>query len=184
MRNVLEGTKLKLCLIEKEHLKKRVEFINDPEVQQKLNYDYPTSLSKTEAWFSKIVLDPSRVEFTILEKEQSSIIGFCGYIKIDRLANKAEHHIFIGDKEFWGKGYGKEAYKILTNYGFIELGLNRIYGYQLEDNKIAQKTTKSIGWTKEGCLREDILSHGTIKNRFIISILKNEWKVNKNYYQV
>jgi RimJ/RimL family protein N-acetyltransferase len=184
MRNFLEGSGLRLCLTEKDHLKKRVEFINDPEVQQTLNYDYPTSLSKTEAWFSKVVLDPSRVEFTIIEKAIGSIVGFCGFINIDRMAKKAEHHIFIGDKQFWGKGYGKEAYKLLTNYGFMELGLNRIYGYHLEYNERAKKTTESIGWTLEGCLREDVFSHGAIKSRFVVAILRGEWAGNEIYDDV
>lgn len=184
MRHFLEGTRLKLCLTEKEHLKKRAEFINDPEVQKTLNYDYPTSLSKTEAWFSKIVLDSSRVDFTIIARENEDIIGFCGFIHIDRAVKKAEHHIFIGDRRYWGKGYGRDAYKLLTNYGFMELGLNRIYGYQLEYNEKAQKTTRNLGWTVEGCLREDVFSHGLVKNRNVIAILRNEWAEDKSYDEV
>jgi RimJ/RimL family protein N-acetyltransferase len=184
MRNFLEGSGLRLCLTEKDHLRKRVEFINDPEVQQTLNYDYPTSLSKTEAWFSKVVLDPSRVDFTIIEKKMKRIIGFCGFINIDRSAKKAEMHFFIGDKQLWGKGYGRNGYKLLTNYGFMELGLNRVYGYQLDYNEKAQKVVKSIGWSVEGCLREDIFSHGEIKNRFVVAILRGEWAGNEAYDNV
>jgi RimJ/RimL family protein N-acetyltransferase len=184
MRHLLEGTRLKLCLTEKDHLKKRAEFINDPEVQKTLNYDYPTSLSKTQAWFSKVVLDPARVDFTIIDKEKGDTIGFCGFINIDRIVKKAEHHIFIGDRRYWGKGYGRDAYKLLTNYGFMEFGLNRIYGYQLENNHKARKTIISLGWSVEGCLREDVFSHGTVKNRYVIAILKNEWTENKTYDEV
>jgi RimJ/RimL family protein N-acetyltransferase len=184
MRHILEGHRVRLCLTEKEHLIKKVEFINDPEVQQTMNYDYPTSLAKTEAWFAKILLDSNRVEFTIMENDQNRIIGFCGFIDIDKATKKAELHIFIGDKQFWGKGYGRDAYKLLTNYGFQELGLNRIYGYQLDYNEKAQKAVKTIGWTVEGCLREDVFSHGSLKNRFVVAILKNEWACHKGYDDV
>lgn len=184
MRYFLEGTRIRLCMTEKEHLKKRVDFINDPDVQKTLNYDYPTSLSKTEAWFSKILLDPTRVEFTVIDTKKDDIIGFCGFINIDRTAKKAELHIFIGDKKYWGNGYGRDAYKLLTNYGFMELGLNRVYGYQLEYNEKAQKAVKTLGWTIEGCLREDVFSHGTVKNRYVVAILKDEWTENKSYDDV
>lgn len=50
---MLRGEKVYLKLIEEKDLEKRVEWINDPQIQNTLNYDVPTSLSKTKAWFQK-----------------------------------------------------------------------------------------------------------------------------------
>lgn len=180
-RQILVGERIKLVALEKAHLPYRVDFINDPDVQSTLNFDYPTSLSKTEAWFSKICLSPSRAELTIIDLQSDSVIGFAGYIDISYKASKAEHYIFIGDKNYWSKGYGSEAYKLLTNYGFKQLGLNRIFGYQLEDNVKAEKCVLGLGWTIEGLLRDDIFSHGKIKSRKVISILRDEWLINNKY---
>lgn len=180
-RQILIGDRLKLVALDKPHLPLRADFINDVEVQSTLNFDYPTSLAKTEAWFSKVCLLSTRVELTIIDVETETVIGFCGYVNIDYKSSKAEHYIFIGNKNYWSKGYGSEAYKLLTNYGFQQLGLNRIYGYQLEDNAKAEKCTLKLGWSIEGLLRNDIFSHGKIKNRKIISMLKDEWLSNKMY---
>src|SRR5690606_40100694 len=63
-------------------------------------------------------------------RRSSDLIGFGGFININAKARKAELYIFIGDKSCWGKGFGRDGYKLLVNYGFSELGLERIYLYQ------------------------------------------------------
>lgn len=181
-RVILEGSRIVLMPLEKKHLPKRVEYINDPAVQATLNFDYPTSLAKTEAWFSKNVLESKRVDFAI-ESKSGDVIGFGGYVNVDRVVKKAELYIFIG-KDYWFGGYGREAYKIITNYGFIELGLNRVYGYQLGSNHKANNSVKKIGWSVEGFLKDDIYSHGELKGRSVVAILRDEWAANDVYDEV
>ncbi|CAM4075348.1 GNAT family N-acetyltransferase [Kerstersia similis] len=181
-RNILQGSRIKLTPLEKKHLEKRVEYINDEAVQATLNFDYPTSLAKTEAWFSKNLLVSNRMDFAIVDTEGNTI-GFAGYINIDRTTKKAELYIFIG-RDFWSGGYGREAYKLLTNYGFIELGLNRVYGYQLGHNHKAHNSVKKIGWSVEGFLKDDVYSHGEIKGRSVVAILRSEWELNPTYDEI
>lgn len=180
----LKGKRISLALVEREHLKKRVDFLNDPEVQKTLNFDFPTSLAKTEAWFSKNVLAPNRVDFAFLANDTSEVIGFGGFINIQQKTRKAELYIFIGDKSYWGKGFGRDGYKLLVNYGFGELGLDRIYLYQLAENTRAIKATETLGWHTEGLLRKDIWSHGELKDQYILSILRQEWENNEVYKSV
>lgn len=177
----LQGRRLSLQLVERNHLQKRVEFLNDPEVQKTLNFDYPTSLAKTEAWFSKNVLTSNRVDFAFILNEDSTVIGFGGFININTKARKAELYIFVGDKSCWGKGFGRDGYKLLVNYGFAELGLERIYLYQLAENDRAVKATAALGWKTEGLLRKDIWSHGGLKDQYVLSILREEWEGNGLY---
>ena len=181
-RKILEGSRINLIPLETKHLEKRVEFINDPSVQATLNFDYPSSIARTEAWFSKNVLALNRVDFAI-ECKNGGVAGFGGYLNVDKVVRKAELYIFIG-KNFWSGGYGRDAYKLITNYGFIELGLNRVYGYQLGNNHKANNSVKKIGWSVEGFLREDIFSHGEIKGRSVVSILHSEWIDNPVYDEV
>lgn len=177
----LKGARITLVLLDKEHLSKRVEFLNDPDIQKTLNFDYPTSLAKTEAWFSKNVLTPNRVDFAFERTENSNVIGFGGFININQMARKAELYIFIGDRSCWGHGFGRDGYKLLVNYGFSELGLERIYLYQLAENSKAIKATKALGWHTEGLLRKDIWSHGELKDQYILSVLRSEWETNGIY---
>lgn len=172
----LTGEKIYLKLFEKEDIPKRVEWINDSKIQDTLNYDVPTSISKTTAWFNKTLLDNSRREFSIFAKDANQYIGFCGLFNIKTPVMKAELHCVIGDKEYHSGGYGTDAYRVLTNYGFEELGLNRIYGYQLEHNVGAHKVIEKLGWQREGLLRQNTYSHGEIKDQYIVSIIRQDWE--------
>lgn len=179
-----KGKRVSLVLLDRDHLGKRVEFLNDPEVQKTLNFDYPTSLAKTEAWFMKNVLAEDRVDFAFELTGNAEVIGFGGFVNLNRKASKAELYIFIGEKSLWGKGYGRDGYKLLVNYGFAELGLNRIYLYQLAENSRAIKATEALGWHTEGLLRNDIFSHGEIKDQYVLSILRSEWESREIYSSV
>jgi RimJ/RimL family protein N-acetyltransferase len=174
--DILRGKKVYLKLIEEKDLQKRVEWINNSDIQNTLNYDVPTSLAKTKAWFNKILLDNSRREFSIFTVENDEYVGFCGLFNIEMPIMKAELHSVIGNKEYHGGGYGTETYKLLMDYGFKELGLNKIYGYQLVYNYAAHRVVEKLGWKRDGLLRKDVLSHGEIKDRYIVSILKEDWE--------
>lgn len=175
---MLTGNLVYLRLVEKEDLPKRVEWINDPEVQKTLNFDYPTSLAKTEKWFDTILLDPTRRDFSVFVLETNEYIGFCGFININVPVMKAEMYVTIGSRDHWGKGYGTDTYRVTMEYGFRELGLNRIYVYQLIDNYSAHRIVEKLGWKREGILRQDVYSHGRVADRYIVSVLREEWKGN------
>lgn len=184
MRPILDGRRIRLVALERHHLPSRVGFINDPEVQATLNFDFPTSLAKTEAWFMRACVSNDRIDFAIEAVEDGTVLGFGGLININRVVRKAELYIFIGEKSRWGQGYGRDGYKLITNYGFLEMGMERIYLYQLSHNERAQAATRTLGWTVEGLLRKDIYSHGELKDQHILSILRNEWHENSLYYDV
>lgn len=184
MRPILNGKRIRLAPLERHHLPTRVKFINDPEVQATLNFDFPISLAKTEAWFQRTSVASDRIDFAIETTKDSKVIGFGGLININGTSRKAELYIFIGDKFFWGQGYGRDGYRLITNYGFLELGLERIYLHQLTINKKAQSATNSLGWIVEGLLRRDMYSHGELKDQHILSILRDEWMKNNIYDDV
>lgn len=164
-----------LRLLESQDLPKRVEWINDPKVNEHLNMDVPTSLARTEKWLEKIADDMTRRDFSVFCSETDEYIGFCGLTSIEKPAMKAEHYIAIGDEKYRGSGYGPHVYALLMEYGFKELGLNRIYGYQPAHNTAAHKAVKKLGWRREGLLRQDFFLHGTLEDRYVVSILRDEW---------
>ncbi|MFO7568623.1 MAG: GNAT family protein [Smithellaceae bacterium] len=181
MRKILCGPKVYLRLIEREDLAKRVAWINDPAVQATLNFDYPTSLARTQKWFEGIVQDKTRLDFSVCLLDSQEYIGIGGIVNIDHRVKKAELYFTIGNRDQWGKGSATEALILLTNYGFIELGLNRVYGYYNADNGKTSHITQKIGWKQEGTFRQDLVSHGKIHDRNVVAILKKEWENNPVY---
>ena len=175
--NILQGQKVYLRLVEEKDLPKRVEWINDPEIQHTLTFDYPTSLARTKKWFDNILMDGSRKDFSIFTLENNEYMGFCGLKNIEKPVMKAELYVII-DKKYWGRGYGTDTNKILMNYGFNELGLNKIYAYQLLHNPANYKMKQKLGWKRDGLLRQDVYTHGKIIDHYIFSILREDWEKN------
>lgn len=169
------GRKIYLRGVEKEDLPKRVEWINDPVVQRTLNFQYPLSLAKVEKWLSAVAGDTTRRDFSICTRDDHRYIGFGGFLSIDPLVRKAEMYVTIGDRKYWGAGYGHDAYEVCCRFGFLELGLNRIYGYLLPFNKKSVRLVERLGWKVEGLLRQDSYSHGEFRDRLVMAVLREDW---------
>jgi RimJ/RimL family protein N-acetyltransferase len=67
-------------------------------------------------------------------------IGNCMYYDIDERRGQAELGIMIGDREYWGKGYGSDAVEALLAHIFTATSLNRIYLHTLEWNSRARRS--------------------------------------------
>lgn len=177
---MLKDKNIEFKIISRHGLDKRTEWINDPDIQKTLNYDTPISREMTNKWFENIFYDFSRKDFEIYDYKTKKYIGFCGVINIKYPEKKAEVYVTIGEKEYWGKGYGTEAYKLLSRYCFEQKGLNKIYAYYNTDNLASQRIFNKLGWKNEGLLRKDIFSHGKLIDRYLFSKLSEEYKLDDN----
>jgi acetyltransferase, GNAT family len=169
--------RIKIRKFEKSDIPIKVEWVNNPENNLFLHYDIPIEIGKTERWFENNLGRNDRYDGII--EADGCPVGLIGLLSIDKKNNKAEYYVMMGNTDFKGKGIAKEASRQIINYGFYELGLNRIYLFTEVKNDIAQKLFERVGFTKEGCLRADLLSHGKFVDRYVYSILKKDWeKVN------
>lgn len=151
----------------------KVKWVNNPSNNAYLHYDIPIEVEKTERWFENNMGRTDRYDGLI---EAGGIpVGLIGLLHIDQKNGKAEYYILIGDTVFKGKGIAKEASCQILNYGFYKLGLNRIYLYTETENESAQRLFEKLGFVKEGCLKNDILSHGKYVNRYVYAVLKEAW---------
>ena len=58
----------------------------------------------------------------------------------------AQFGLLIGDKNYWGKGIGKEVTKIVTNWAFKELGLKKVGLGVIANNIAAINVYKKAGF--------------------------------------
>lgn len=151
--------------IEKEDLKDRVRWINDPEVNETLTFDTPVSLASTEAWFSKTLMDSTKcnLSFFVYENGEYIPVGFGGFINIDNKVNKAELYITVGNREYQGKGLGKQIVQFLVDFGFKEMSLQKIYLSTLVHNHKAFKLYEKCGFKEEGRFHNHVLHKGELK---------------------
>ena len=175
MRDILIGDNIYLRLLERDDLKKRVKWINDREINQNLGFDFPANIDKTNAWFQNTLMDSSRMNFSIVDTESKQVIGMAGFLGINMKNRNAEFYITIGEKGFWGKGIADDSIKLLLDYAFKELGLEKVYLHTFDYNKRAGRVYERNGFKKEGIFRKHIWKQGELRDIIYYSILKNEW---------
>lgn len=83
--------------------------------------------------------------------------------------------ISIGDRNYWGRGYGSEAVALMVQYAFLELNLRRVTLGLHAYNERALKTYEKVGFKLEGCMRGEGLRDGVRYDSLWMGILREEW---------
>jgi RimJ/RimL family protein N-acetyltransferase len=83
--------------------------------------------------------------------------------------------IGLGERDYWGRGYGTDAMRLIVQYGFIELNLQRVSLALHSYNDRALKSYEKVGFKVEGTLRQDTLREGRRTDGIFMGILRDEW---------
>ena len=171
----LIGNKIYLSPIDKNDYPKYTKWINDMEVS--LGMTFANMLIDEESEKNALErLAKEQFNFAIILKENDEVIGNVGFPKLDYINRTGEVGIFIGDKNYWGNGYGKEALELLLDFGFNLLNLNNIYLKVYSFNTQAIKCYKKIGFKEAGKLREAKIICGNKYDEVYMDMLAKEFK--------
>ncbi len=117
---------------------------------------------------------PFVIEFGVGDDKE-----FAGVISFHTISLE-NHRAEIG---YWmhapmrGKGIGTIAAKMITNYGFTEMGFRRIEAAVNVENSASQKLLMSAGYKKEGILRQRVTrSDGSQIDMVELAVLDNDWE--------
>jgi RimJ/RimL family protein N-acetyltransferase len=113
--------------------------------------------------------------YMILEKQSQLPIGITSLIQIDYKNRNSECIIDIGEKEYWGKGYGKEALRLLLDYAFLEMNLHRVSLRVFAFNDKALGLYEKLGFKREGASRQAIFREGKWHDIIHMGILAHEY---------
>lgn len=136
------------------------------------------SEKKIKEWMEKRMSDenPNRFSFSIRALADDCLIGFIGLYLPVLHGCDAWVGIGIGEREFWGKGYGTEAMRLILRYAFTELNLHRVSLALHEYNTRALRSYEKAGFRMEGCMRGELLREGQRTNGIYMGILRSEWE--------
>jgi len=183
MRNAfLVGKKLYLRGIEREDLAGNMAtWPNDPEVTHYMvmgtipnSGPIYCSWASPEEEYEKLKKSEDIV-FAIIDKKTDTMIGIEGFYEISWIPRRAELRIIIGEKTYWGKGYGTEATELLVGYGFDKLNLFKVFLGVNAENEKAVKAYTAAGFVEEGTLRKDQYRNGRYYDVIRMSILRDEY---------
>jgi len=149
-------------------------WINERE-QVLLNSLYrPVHQGAHDSWFEDIQRRANVAIFAIRLATDGRLIGTCQLHDIHPVHRTAELQIRIGDVTQRGAGKGTEAVRLLLDFAFSDLNLNRIYLHVFEENSAALRSYEKAGFVREGVLRQAAYVDGQYRNLVLMSLLRGE----------
>ncbi len=151
----------------------RVEWINNPAINNSMYFELPATVEKTLKWFESNINNDNRKDFSFFNED--ILVAMGGLVSIDHTSKHAELYVMV-NPESHGQGWGKKSTQWLLFYGFTYLNLNKVYLFTDGENVSGYSLYESIGMTNEGTMRQHKFKNGSLEDRRIYSILATEWK--------
>lgn len=87
--------------------------------------------------------------------------------------------IVIGKKEEHGKGYGTEALKLVCDFAFNQLRLNRVELICWDFNAKGRRAYEKVGFVQEGVRRSKRYRNGMFHDEICYGLLKKDWEARQ-----
>jgi len=179
MENLFKGKLVRLAAIDAEELGKSIsKWSCDSEYTRLLDSDPPHlfSTKATKEWLEKELEEEADTYwFMIRALEDDRLLGDIGLSVTSWGSRDAFVGIGIGEREFWGMGYGSDAMKLILHYAFTELNLRRVSLNVFEFNERAIRSYEKAGFHLEGRERQIIQREGRRWDMIDMGILREEW---------
>jgi [ribosomal protein S5]-alanine N-acetyltransferase len=173
-----EGSLVILRPLERTDLNERyLSWLNDPAVTRYTETGiFPSTAEDLDNYYRSVSGSKSDVMLAVVDKKSGRHIGNVKLGPIHWVHRRATFGILIGEKEFWGKGVGLDATRLMVEYGFQRLNLHRIDLGVFAEHEAAVRWYEQAGFKVEGRMREDLFLDGEYKDRIRMGLLCSEYK--------
>lgn len=113
--------------------------------------------------------------FTVVNLETHEPIGLV-QIWANQVFRNGSFAVIIGEKEYWGQGYGREAVELVLDFAFNCLNLHNMMLGVYEFNVRALKLYERIGFKEIGRKREHQTIAGKRYDMIMMDLLASEYK--------
>jgi ribosomal-protein-alanine N-acetyltransferase len=154
-----------------------LSWMNDSEVTQYLESRFQPHSAESLKAFIHANSDSSDLVFcAIVLKHDHRHIGNIKLGPIERVHQRADVGLIIGEKECWGKGYGTEAYKLMVEHAFLNLNLHKVTAGAYVANEASVKALQRAGFTEEGRRRAHCFLDGQYTDVLLFGVLKDDFE--------
>lgn len=154
------------------------KYYADPEVSKYILSYIPVSVEdsreEVKYWMDYFTYKKG-VYWGIARKDNNDLIGTIGFTHWFTQYNRAELSYDLA-KEYWNQGIMTRAVKKALNFGFEEMGLNRVQCFTIVDNPGSERVLLKNGFLKEGTLRQDRFSKGKYWDINVYGLLKEDYE--------
>ena len=114
--------------------------------------------------------------YQLIDKKTKVIIGWCGFHTWYTDHDRAEIGYELFDDNYKGRGIMSEVIALTVNYGFRNMGLERIEAFVDPNNTPSIKLLKRMNFKKEGLLKHHYFHNNRMEDSIVFALLKSEYK--------
>ena len=153
-------------------------FMSDPVTMQYITPHPVQTEEELSAVLEKYLQDYQErkgIPWVIINKFNHEVIGVFRFHKLHLWHKKAEMGVVI-HKDYQHRGVMTEVLKDILDFGFNQLGLNRIVGDIFAENIGSKKLLMKYGFKKEGQLRQTDFDGEQFHDTVVYSLLQSEYR--------
>jgi RimJ/RimL family protein N-acetyltransferase len=173
------GNLVGLRAVEKEDLELLKNWRNNSDFRKNFREVRELSITDQELWLDSLNRTKHiNFMFVIVRLEDNKPIGAGGLLYINWINRAADFSFYIGENSLYvdDNGYSLEATRLLIEYGFNNLNLNKIWMELYEfDLKKLEFFKQKFNFIEDGTLRDNCYENGKYYDSYIISILKKDY---------
>ena len=175
---MLHGEKVVLRSLERDDLPLLWQWNNDLETEVAGGGDppKPQPLARLQAEFDKGAAAGGRDNATFLIEADDKPIGQCALFGWSETDRTCELGITIGDKAYWGHGYGRDTVRVLLEYAFRYRNYRKVFLRVWGNNERGIRAYRACGFIEEGRLRAHVWSAGRYVDLVYMGVLRDEWQ--------
>ena len=129
-----------------------------------------------KAAIEKDEAESQEIQFAIRTLAEDRLIGFVALDGINWPHGDSFVGIGIGDRAYWGRGYGTDAMRVLLRYAFTELNLSRLSLNVFSYNQRALRSYEKAGFVVEGRQRQTLRRDGKFHDLIFMGVLRDHWR--------
>lgn len=176
-----KGKRVSLRIFTEDDAPTLAKWMNDPEVNIYTNQHLPRTTEFEVGWVKKLEDRPNDFIFG-LEINDGTLIGMMGLHDINRIHGTATTGAIMGEKEYWGKGYGSEAKMLLLKYAFDTLNIRKICATVFSFNERSLRYQEKCGYKIEGSRKDQFFKNGQYGDEVLMAVYREDWlPVWENY---
>lgn len=174
MSTTLTSERLILRPVELADVDDLYDFYRRPDAMRFMDTPPHTSPEQTRKRVDAMCNGPGTT-WTVRTDEDGPALGFVDYVGNSGVPGMG----YMLHPDHWGNGYMSEAVRTALDYGFDEMGLDRVELWIQEENSASLRLAERVGFRRRGRLRQKYGKDATGHDKIIYGITAEQWRTGQ-----
>lgn len=124
-----------------------------------------------QTWFRSTLMDKKSYQLAVIDPKTDELIGYAGIAGLNEIDKNGEFFIFLGNKNYWGRGIATEVTKKMIEVAFTKLNLHRIFLTASSKNPGALRAYEKAGFIREGAMKDAFYRNNEYSDKIFMGLI-------------